>query len=330
MRLNSDTTKPSSQRLIQMTFKKLRPLIANLVQIATCLVLLQGANQLCLGQEKSPDAIEPTDNLLLWQSTAPGESTLHTGRALPSRKTDNPLITRVEKITQPTLDVFPAPSPNGKSVLILPGGGFRYVVTDLEGSEAAKWLNDLGITAFVLRYRTSEVREGAWRRALQDSQRAIRLIRSKADEWKLDTDQIGLLGFSAGGQVAAIHLTATEPAYEGQDKIDQHSFSPDFGILIYPWQIYDEGSESLISPIQVHQKTPPTFLVHTHDDASTSLGAVLFYAALKRKKIASEIHVYQNGGHGYGTRVRPNSFIGTWKDRATDWLRISSIISEQP
>ena len=279
-----------------------------------------------IAQVKSANAIDPIENIVLWTDKAPGETTKEAGTTLPSRKTDNPLITRVEKISYPTLDVFPASRPNGKAVLILPGGGFRYVVTDLEGSEAAKWLNDLGITAFVLRYRTSEDRNGAWKRPLQDSQRAIRLIRQRAKQWKIDPAQIGLLGFSAGGQVASIHLTSNQSAYPAIDETDQQPFKPNFGILIYPWRIYDEASNQLIAPITVDERTPPTFLIHTHDDASTSLGAVLFYAELKRNKIPAEIHVYQNGGHGYGTRSRPNSAIGTWKDRATQWLKVNSLI----
>jgi acetyl esterase/lipase len=298
----------------------------NSATIAYILLLSSLANlncRYCIGQEKSPNAIEPSLTLPLWDQTAPGESTKDVGTALAARKTDNPLITRVEKITYPTLDVFPAQEPNGKAVLILPGGGFRYVVTDLEGSEAAKWLNDLGITAFVLRYRTSEVREEAWKRPLQDSQRAIRLIRANAERWKISPEQVGLLGFSAGGQVASIHLTTKDATYPSADLVDQLSHRPDFGILIYPWRIYDDSNQRLISPIQVDSTTPPTFVVHTHDDASTSLGAVMFYAALKQNKIPAELHVYQNGGHGYGTRSRPNSAIGTWKDRGTDWLQIN-------
>ncbi|MCH1495826.1 MAG: alpha/beta hydrolase [Rubripirellula sp.] len=298
----------------------------NSATVAFILLLSSLANlngRSCNGQEKSPDAIEPALNLPLWDQTAPGESSKDAGTALAARTTDNPLITRVEKITYPTLDVFPAQEPNGRAVLILPGGGFRYVVTDLEGSEAAKWLNDLGITAFVLRYRTSEVREEAWKRPLQDSQRAIRLIRANAERWKISPEQVGLLGFSAGGQVASIHLTTKDATYPSADLVDQLTHRPDFGILIYPWRIYDDSNQRLISPIQVDSTTPPTFVVHTHDDASTSLGAVMFYAALKQNKIPAELHVYQNGGHGYGTRPRPNSVIGTWKDRGTDWLRIN-------
>lgn len=279
----------------------------------------------CSAQGVQTTAIEPSANVAIWPELAPGETTQQKGQPLPTRPTDQPVITRIEKITQPTLDVFPAENPSGTAVLILPGGGFRYVVPDLEGSEAAKWLNDLGITAFVLRYRTSETADGAWQRPLQDSQRALRWIRFQADQWKINRDKIGLLGFSAGGQVACIHLTASDSAYAPVDAIDQQSFRPDFSLLVYPWRIYEESSRSLIAPITVSAKTPPAFLVHTHDDNSTSLGAVHYYAELKQRGIPAELHVYQNGGHGYGTRPRPNSMIGTWKDRATEWLQVNGL-----
>lgn len=266
----------------------------------------------------------PAESVSLWAQLAPGESTRAAGSPLPARETDSPPITRVEKITQPTLDVFPAAQPNGTSVLILPGGGFRYVVPDLEGSEAAVWLNQLGITAFVLRYRTTDATDGErWLRPLQDSQRAMRMIRSKAAAWNINPERVGLLGFSAGGQVAAIHATRSEAAYPAADAVDQLSFQPDFSVLIYPWRIYDDAKSGLIEPIKPSASTPAAFIVHTHDDASTSLGAVAYYAELKKLGIPAELHVYQNGGHGYGTRPRPNSMIGSWKDRGTEWLRLN-------
>lgn len=271
-------------------------------------------------------APQPSASIPLWADLAPSETTKETGTQLPSRPTDSPTITRVEKITQPTLDLFLAKQPNGTAVLILPGGGFRYVVPDLEGSEAAAWLNELGISVFVLRYRTTEngVAE-PWKRPLQDSQRAVRMLRARAADWHIDPSKIGLFGFSAGGQVAAIHLTSTTAAYPGADAIDQQSFRPDFSMLVYPWKIYDEAKKQLIEPIHMSAAAPPAFIVHTHDDASTSLGAVFYYAGLKQHGVAAELHVYQNGGHGYGTRPRPNSMIGTWKDRATEWLKTNKL-----
>ncbi len=267
---------------------------------------------------------QQTPPIFVWPDLAPDETDRATGTMLPMRPTDNPPITRVEKIRRPPMTVYPATeNPNGAAVLILPGGGFGRVVPDLEGSEAATWLGELGVTSFVLNYRTRREDaedEPAWRRPLQDAQRAIRWIRANASKWNLDPKKIGLLAFSAGGQVGSILITADEAAYESIDAVDEQSFRPDFSMLVYPWRIYDQASDGLLPQIKVTTKTPPSFIVHTHDDNSSSLGAVFLYADLKRNNVPAELHVYENGGHGYGTRDRPNSNIGTWTDRATDWL----------
>jgi acetyl esterase/lipase len=112
-----------------------------------------------------------------------------------------------------------------------------------------------------------------------------------------------------------------EAAYSAIDEVDKQSFRPDFAMLVYPWRIYDAPTDALLPQIKVTAGTPPSFIVHTHDDQSTSLGAVLLYADLKRNGVPAELHVYETGGHGYGTRDRNGSNIGTWTDRATDWLR---------
>lgn len=291
------------------------PIMKSISRLLFALLLVMSC-QSAIGQE--------TDAIFVWPDLAPGETDRATGTMLPMRPTDNPPITRVEEIRRPPMTVYPATkNPNGSAVLILPGGGFGRVVPDLEGSEAARWLGELGVTSFVLSYRTrfgDGKSEPDWRRPLQDSQRAMRWIRANASKWNLDKDKIGLLAFSAGGQVGAMLITADEAAYEAIDDVDEQPFRPDFSILVYPWRIYDQASDRLLSQIKVTEKTPPSFIVHTHDDASTSLGAVYLYADLKRNNVPAELHVYENGGHGYGTRDRPNSNIGTWTDRATDWL----------
>lgn len=271
----------------------------------------------------------------VWPDLAPGETTRKTGTPLPPRETDSAPITRVENITSPTLDLYPADPKiaNGTGVLILPGGGFGKVVPDLEGSEAAKWLNSLGISAYVLNYRTTtgadaEIKEDPWLRPVQDSERALRLLRAKAAEHSLKPDMIGLLGFSAGGQAAAIHATNSTAHYDPIDEIDKTSQRPDFLLLVYPWRVYIEGKEKLMPQVTPSPETPPSFIVHTHDDRSSSLGAVLIYLGLKRHSVPGEIHVYETGGHGYGTRDRPNSVIGTWTDRATDWLRLRGLANQ--
>lgn len=273
---------------------------------------------------------QPTSTIQVWPDMAPGESSRETGDLQPFRPSERPPVSRVVNIRLPTLDVFPAPSPNGVGVLILPGGGFGKVVPDKEGSEAAAILNKLGITAFVLRYRTKkEASDPGWKRPLQDAQRTLSWLRSNAKQFKLKTDQIGLLGFSAGGQVAGRLLTdGGKLAYESVDEIDRVSHRPDFGILIYPWNMYDKKTDALAPEIQVDNRVPPTFIVHTHDDASSSLGSVLFYAALKKAGVDAELHIYRNGGHGYGTRPQANSSIGTWPDRMVDWLMNRRLVAQ--
>ncbi len=262
-----------------------------------------------------------------WPDLAPGETDRSTGTTLPTRVQESPAITRVVDIRRPTITVHrPTIESNGTAVLILPGGGFGKVVPDLEGSETAVWLGELGITTFVLNYRTTSndhpPDEPLWKRPLQDVQRSIRWLRAHAARWNLQSNQIGLLAFSAGGQVGSLLITADQPAYDSIDEVDQQSFRPDFAMLIYPWQIYDANSDALLPPIKVTGQTPPSFIVHTHDDPSTSLGSVYLYAAMKRSNVPAELHVYENGGHGYGSLGRPNSNIGTWSDRAVDWLRL--------
>ena len=264
-----------------------------------------------------------TESVRVWPDLAPDETSRETGRTLPFRENEKPRVSRVVDIRMPTIDIFRAAKPNGAAVLILPGGGFGKVVPDKEGSEAAVILGKLGITSFVLRYRTKkENADPGWRRPLQDAQRAMKWLRSHADDYELKDDRLGLFGFSAGGQVAARLLTdAGKLAYEAVDDMDSTAHRPDFAMLIYPWNMYDDANDRLMPEIKVTPDVPPTFIVHTHDDRSSSLGSVLFYAGLKRNNVDAELHVYRNGGHGYGTRPVRSSLIGTWPDRMVDWLR---------
>ena len=235
-------------------------------------------------------AYAPFNSIPNWPNLAPSETTLNPGEQQAFRKGENPPVLRIQNITQPLLQVFLPKSRSTKTgVLILPGGGYGKVVTNKEGSEAALWLNQLGIAAFVLSYRTTSPDEARqWFRPLQDSQRAMRIIRSNATEWHLAPDQIGLLGFSAGGQVAAIHLADTFPnAYDLIDRVDTVSHHPNFSLLIYPWNTMDSKTGKLMKEIHLGPKTPPTFLVHTDDDQSTSLGTVAIYSALKQLGIST-------------------------------------------
>tara|TARA_R110002072_G_scaffold303109_1_gene493950 strand:- start:40494 stop:41420 length:927 start_codon:yes stop_codon:yes gene_type:complete len=268
--------------------------------------------------------LSPGTSIPVWPDLAPGETSRDIGIAQPPREGEDPPVTRLVNIRKPTIDVFPAQKPNGTAIVVLPGGGFAKVVPDKEGSEAAPWLNAHGISVFVVRYRTNEVtpkEEPAWKRPLQDGQRAVRLLRANAGKWHIDKDKVGVLGFSAGGQVASILYTADSvAAYEPLDDIDKQSCRPDFSLLIYPWNVYDAKTQQLLPEIRLNAKSPPAFIVHTHDDRSSSMGSVLIYAGLKQHNVEAELHIYGNGGHGYGMRPVNGSDIGTWPERASEWL----------
>ena len=281
---------------------------------------------ICVGAVLRAD--EPS-KLDVWADLAPNETSRDTGTSQPTKGEAKP-IDRVSGVRRPTLDVYPAKNnPSGTAVIILPGGGFGYVVPNLEGSEAAQWLNEIGITAFVLRYRTKEAAapgEPLWQRPLQDAQRALRLVRHEAKRWKINPDRLGILGFSAGGQVGSIlHTQGEQAAYDSRDEIDKASCKPAFSLLIYPWQVIDSKGE-LLEAIKVTEQSPPAFIVHTHDDASSAIGAAKIYIELKKHNVSAELHVYQNGGHGYGVRDQANSVISSWPARATEWFKIRGLL----
>ena len=258
----------------------------------------------------------------VWPDLAPGETDHSTGVKQPARPGESPPVTRVADVTRPTFTVHVPKNPNGSAVVILPGGGFRIVVPDKEGTEAADWLAEHGVTSFVLSYRTtSDKSQPGWIDPLQDAQRTLALIRSQADRWGLKKDRIGLLAFSAGGQVGARLLCdGGKLAYDPIDDVDKVSHRPDFAILVYPWNLFDAKKDGLVDGVQIPGDAPPTFLVHTDNDRSSSLGTVLLYAGLKRHGIPSELHVYGNGGHGYGLRPVKGSQISSWTDHAAHWL----------
>lgn len=233
----------------------------------------------------------------LWPGKVPGEDSLkHPARMYPD--TSGKVI-RITDITDPIITVY---VPSGKQktdagIIVCPGGGFKYLAVNIEGEEVAKWLNQIGITAFVLQYRVPRKETGA----LQDIQRAFRLIRSKASEWKLDTHKIGVIGFSAGGILSARAGTSFNKAsYIPVDKIDSLSCRPDFALLIYPGSLTVKPDYKLMTELMVHKNTPPMFLFATNDDA---IGIPLSLAyALHRARVAMELHIYPKGGHGYGLR----------------------------
>jgi acetyl esterase/lipase len=248
---------------------------------------------------------------------------------------DSILITR--KVSQPTIAYYPAGGPNRPAVIICPGGGYGILAADHEGAQVAKKFNEMGVTAFVLKYRIPDDRTMENREIgpLQDAQRAIQFVRSNADSFKINPRRIGIMGFSAGGHLASTAGTHFKKAYISNP--DGISLRPDFMILVYPVISFKDsvghmGSrEQLIgktpSPekireysneLNVTKETPPTFLVHAKDDFVKVANTTLFAAALKRNKVPVETLIYEAGGHGYGM-YNPKSPI-LWMDRVKRWF----------
>ncbi|RLD35328.1 MAG: alpha/beta hydrolase, partial [Bacteroidetes bacterium] len=226
-------------------------------------------------------------------------------------------VTRLTDVNDPVIICYPAPSNNntGKAIIVCPGGGFSILAIDKEGYEIAEWLNTLGINAFVLQYRVPDKQAGA----LQDVQRAIRLVRYNAGEWHLNRENIGIIGFSAGGSLAARLSTIGQlNTYENIDQADDESYKPDFALLIYAAYL-DKGTERSLSPeLIVDENTPPMFLFGTADDPySNSL--LVMAGALRDAKVPFELHILPDGGHGYGLRSGINA-AETWPKLAKNWL----------
>ncbi|MBI0400077.1 alpha/beta hydrolase [Cyclobacterium marinum] len=258
-----------------------------------------------------------TDELIhIWPGKVPGETTAKK----PAVITDNNSggVTRLTDVTDPTLKVFLPDEKvnNGAAVIVCPGGGYKILAIDKEGYEVAEWLNTLGYTAFVLEYRVPQKQNGA----LNDIQRSIRIVRSGANEWNLDPNKIGVIGFSAGGSLAARAGTRyKEETYIAQDATDKVSPKPDFAMLIYPAYLDKGENRSLTPELKVDENTPPMFLFSTADDAHAN-SALVMATALRDNKIPVALHLLPTGGHGYGLRTG-NPAGETWPALAETWLK---------
>jgi len=255
------------------------------------------------------------DIIHLWPGAVPGE-TSPKKPAVPTKDTSKGVI-RLTDVTDPLMQVFVPKKgkANGAGVVVCPGGGYQILAINLEGYEIAKWLNEQGFTVFVLQYRVPQKQEGA----LQDVQRAIRIVRSRAAEWQLKADKIGVLGFSAGGSLSARASTLyNKQTYTPVDASDSSSARPDFALLIYPAYL-DQGPDHSITPeLQIDAQTPPTFVFATADDYYAN-SALVVAGALRNAKVPVELHLYARGGHGYG--LRPDNEAGlAWTTLAARWL----------
>lgn len=259
---------------------------------------------------------QKNDIIYLWPGKVPGEIKEKKAPVIADSKNDN--VLRLAEVTNPAIEVFlPDPSgKNGSAVIVCPGGGYSLLAYDKEGTEIAAWLNKLGFATFVLQYRVPNKKEGA----LQDAQRAVRLVKSYAAKWNIDPEKIGIMGFSAGGSLSARASTLfNNRTYVAVDKTDSLSCRPAFTMLIYPAYL-DQGPNLTLTPELVLSKdVPPVFIFQAADDPYAN-SALVMAGALRNAKLPVELHLLPKGGHGYG--LRPGvSAAETWPVLAEKWLK---------
>jgi acetyl esterase/lipase len=275
----------------------------------------------------SADDAKP-QTILLWPNGAPG--------AVGNEDKDKPSL---------TVYLPPADKANGSAVVICPGGGYGFLAVDHEGKQVAEWLNSIGVAGFMLQYRIAPRYHHP--APLQDAQRAIRTVRARAKEWKVDPQRIGISGFSAGGHLASTAGTHFEEGRpDAEDAIERVSSRPDSMILAYPIITMETpythlGSrnnligqnpdpkliENLSNDKQVTAQTPPTFLFHTDADSGVlPENSVLFYLALRKAKVPAELHIYEKGQHGVGL-APADPVLSTWKDRLAAWMQQRGLLT---
>ena len=272
--------------------------------------------------------------LPVWPGVAPGAPANPPAEADTTTAKDNliagkPLI-RLGNVSTPTLTLYKATSNNtGAAVVVFPGGGYNILAIDLEGTEVCDWLTAAGINCVLLKYRVPAT--GPYPKssaALQDAQRALGLVRAHATEWGIDPKRIGVLGFSAGAHLAAALSTHYDKRlYDPIDAADQLTCRPDFAVIVYPG--YLALSEKNFAPnadINPTVNTPPTFIVQAEDDPVHVENAVVYFMALKNAKVPAELHIYAQGGHGYGLR-RTALPVTTWPQAVEVWLHTIGMLA---
>lgn len=295
----------------------------------TCLVCFILSNS---SASEGPKPIE------LWPTGAPGEKgdigeEKDTTKPSDNLIADKPLI-RLSNVTMPTISVYrPAPDKNsGAAVVVCPGGGYTILALDLEGTEVCAWLNSIGVTGVLLKYRVPKRPDRErYEPPLQDVQRALGLVRQHAKEWSIDPQRVGVLGFSAGGHLcAALSKNYGERTYSPVDDADKMNCRPDFQVLIYPGGlIKKEDPENRLGPeVAVTTNAPPTFIAMAQDDPVRVENAVFYALALKNAKVPVELHIYPTGGHGYGLR-RTKDIVTTWPDRVADWMEARGLLNRK-
>jgi acetyl esterase/lipase len=303
-----------------------------LLAVATVSVSLtaSAATHTPIPKDWHPAPGHPT--LILWPHGAPGPDTA-TGpeHSIPGKPVAGRSVLRITDVTVPTITFYPAPRTHNShaAVVVFPGGAYQHLAIDLEGTEVCSWLNSIGVNCVLLKYRVPNT--GPYPRsseALQDAQRAMGMVREHAAAWHIDSNRIGVIGFSAGGfLVAALSTHYDKRIYSTLDAADQLSCRPDFAMIVYPGWISLAEKTFVFNPaLHVTSGVPPTFLVQAEDDPVHVENVIEYFLKLKQAGVPAELHVYTKGGHGYG--LRPTKLpITHWPELATTWLHTIGVLS---
>lgn len=269
----------------------------------------------------------------LWPGVAPGEKgNIPEEKFEPVRPNEKPPIQRLGNVTKPSITIMkPDPATDtGTAVIVAPGGGYTILAWEHEGTMVGEWLNKIGVTAIVLKYRVPRRPDAAkdapplW--AYQDAQRAVGIVRSKAKEWGIKPNRIGMLGFSAGGHLTAWTANNNQKrVYDAVDQADDVSCRPDFTVLIYPGGMTDKEGK-LKGEFSVTKDTPPSFLSVSFDDDGPALSSLAYAKALKDNKVNAELHVFSQGGHGYGMK-KSDQPHASWHLRCGEWMKAQGYLN---
>ncbi len=268
----------------------------------------------------------------VWPDKVPGELiSIGDEKFVPPNSPKSLAQKLLTNVSKPAITFHPAPKDkaNGATVVVCPGGGYNILAIDLEGAEVVEWLNSIGVNAVLLKYRVPRRKDlPPYWAPLQDAQRTMSLVRSKASEWNLDPKRIGILGFSAGGHLSAATSNNFEKRnYKATDDIDKESCRPDFCVMIYPAYLVTRDG-GLSRELMVSAKTPPTFLAHAANDPIIPDNSIFYFQTLRKLGVQGELHIYGTGGHGFGLRASDQP-CSTWPKRCEEWMRTMGFLTKQ-
>ena len=277
------------------------------------------------------NAAEPL-TLKLWPEGVPTAMAPKSEATIKQIQSYGPITsTHVSDVTDPTITIFRPEKPNGASVIVAPGGGYMFLSYASEGTQVCDWLNTLGVTAVLLKYRTpTRDEKEPFTIPVQDAQRAIGIVRHHASEWSLDPKRVGLLGFSAGGNLLGhVAFDQGERTYAQKPDLDGNA-RPDFAIMIYGGGFLDKVDKTkLREGFTIPDNAPPIFFLVGHDDKTNPIEATLLYLEYKKKNLPAELHIMTKGGHGFGMRKAGNP-INDWPQRCAEWMNSIGLLNAKP